>query len=228
MRPVASLGITRQAAVLLAVLAIAFGVSGCKKSEPQQTAAPVVGAPAAPGATPAPPVPTPPAVPEPAMPNPEPAPTTAAGPVPPTATVGVSKAPATTRSKGLPVLRAVRSATQPGFDRLVFEFDRAGLPAWQVEYVERPVVDCGSGEPVRVAGNAWLQVRFTGAQSRTEDGKATGGPRRRKLVHTVTRELVRTCNFEGEVTFVVGVARANPYTPRVMTEPSRFVIDIAH
>jgi hypothetical protein len=94
--------------------------------------------------------------------------------------------------------------------------------------VERPVLDCGSGEPVRVDGAAWLQVHFTGAQGRADRGKGGSAARRRKLTQAIARELVRTCDFEGEVTWVIGLARANPYTPRVMAEPSRLVIDVAH
>jgi hypothetical protein len=116
----------------------------------------------------------------------------------------------------------------PGSDRLVFEFDSVGLPAWRVEYVDRPVRDCGTGDAVAVAGDAWLEIRFSGAQAHTQDGAATSGPRRRAVAQPILRELVRVCDFEGEVTWVAGVARANPYTPRGLAGPSRLVIDIAH
>lgn len=125
-------------------------------------------------------------------------------------------------------MRAVRIGKQPGADRLVFEFDTPGLPEWKVEYVDRPVRDCGSGDTVPVAGDAWLQIRFSGAQAHTEQGASTSGPRRRPLAQTIARELVRTCDFEGEVTWVVGVAKPNPYTARALASPSRLVIDIAH
>jgi hypothetical protein len=73
-----------------------------------------------------------------------------------------------------------------------------------------------------------LQIRFTGALAHSEQGRSTSGPRRRKLSQTIARELVRTCDFEGEVTWVIGLARPNPYTPRIMSAPSRLVIDVAH
>lgn len=125
-------------------------------------------------------------------------------------------------------MRKVRSGRHPGVDRLVFEFDSAGLPAWHVEYVDRPVRDCGSGEAVPVAGDAWLQIRFTGAQAHTDIGEATSGPRRQVLAQKNARELVRTCDFEGEVTWVLGVAHPTPYKTIVLTKPSRLVLDIAH
>lgn len=215
--------------VLLTMLALSVGISGCKRTEPTNPAAPAGEAPGQTGtqATQPPaagPAPTPvPAVP--AVEQPAPANVAASTPA---ATTGPSKGNATNRSKQAPVLRAVRSAKQAGFDRLVFEFDTVGLPAWNVEYVDKPVLDCGSGEPVKVAGDAWLQVRFSGAHAHTEKGKPTSGPRRRPLAQTIARELVRTCAFEGELIWVIGVSRPNPYTPRTMSEPSRLVIDIAH
>ncbi|PWF48499.1 hypothetical protein C7C56_011745 [Massilia glaciei] len=145
-------------------------------------------------------------------------------------TIGAASATATaTAAPGRqPIVRAVRSGRQAGADRLVFEFDTPGLPAWHAEYVDKPVRDCGSGDPVPVAGDGWLQIRFTGAQAHTEQGESTSGPRRRALALPVARELVRTCDFEGEVIWVIGVASPNPYTPLVLAQPSRLVIDIAH
>ena len=81
---------------------------------------------------------------------------------------------------------------------------------------------------VPVAGDAWLQIRFIGAQAHTEAGEPTSGPRRRVVDQPVMRELVRTCDFEGQVTWVLGVASPNAYTPRVLAAPSRLVIDISH
>ena len=206
--------------VVLSMLSLSVGISACKRTEPAKPPAPPTEAPAQANQPAAPPA----AVPAPAEPAMAPAPASAAvGSAAPT--TGHSKGKASSHSQRAPVLRAVRSATQAGFDRLAFEFDTVGLPAWDVAYVDKPVLDCGSGEPVKVAGEAFLQVRFTGAQANAGKG---GVPRRRALAQPNARELVRTCSFEGEVTWVVGLARANAYTPRIMTEPSRLVIDIAH
>jgi hypothetical protein len=224
------IGINLKSAVLLTMLGLTLGISGCKRTEPPATTAPATEAPAEASKPATQPLPAPAPVPEPApaLPTSEPAAPASPAVAGPGATTGPSKGKATNTSRQPPVLRAVRSAKQAGFDRLVFEFDTVGLPAWDVEYVDKPVLNCGSGEPVKVAGDAWLQIRFTGAQAHTEHGKSTSGPRRRPLAQTIARELVRICDFEGEVTWVVGVSRPNPYTPRIMTAPSRLVIDIAH
>lgn len=44
----------------------------------------------------------------------------------------------------------------------------------------------------------------------------------------VLRELVRSCDFEGQVAWVVGVAQPNAYIANIMTTLSRLVIDFAH
>ena len=54
----------------------------------------------------------------------------------------VSVAPA---KQGL--LSAVRAARQDGFDRVVFEFE-AAVPGYSVRYVDRPITEDGSGNPV--------------------------------------------------------------------------------
>lgn len=208
--------------LLVAALSV---LAGCKRDDSAATPPTVQPAPPV-AVTTAPPAP----VAEPA-PAPAPAPETpaAAGArAQPAATVVASSAAATSRADKPPVLRAVRSARQPGADRVTFEFDTQGLPAWHAEYVDRPVRDCGSGDAVPVAGDAWLQIRFTGAQAHSQQGQPTSGPRRRTLAGANARELVRICDFEGEVTWVVGVARPSGYKTMTLSAPSRLVIDIAN
>jgi hypothetical protein len=74
-------------------------------------------------------------------------------------------------------LRAVRTARNAGWDRVVFEFDGADVPGYHVEYVDRPVRKCGSGDETQVAGQGWLEVRITPARAHDEAGQvrtATG------------------------------------------------------
>ena len=132
------------------------------------------------------------------------------------------------RAQDAPVLVAVREAEHEGFDRLVFEFDSDGLPQWRVDWVEIPITQCGSGQVTPVSGTAWLQVRFSGAAAHTPEGKPTSGPRQRRLRHQVLRDLARTCDFEGEVTWVAGLAGKHPFRVDTLPAPPRLVIDIAH
>ena len=171
------------------------------------------------------PVSAPPASPvDPPTAGPEEAPPDAAPPP----TTGDSRADATHTLADVPVLRALRIGGQPVADRIVFEFDGDGLPAWSIGYVDRPVYECGSGDVVRLPGDAWLQVRFTGAQAHTEAGEGTTGPKLRTLDMTNLVALARLCDFEGEVTWVAAVRRPEGYTPRVLGAPARLAVDIAH
>lgn len=216
--------IAAQYALLTAVLGLG-ALAGCSKQQPANVTTPAPqDTPGVQSTAPAPAVDAPAAPPMAAqLPPPGSSAATVAAPSPRPAS-----GPAIGRSIQQPILRAVRIGVQPHAERVVFEFNDTKLPAWQVEYVDRPVRDCGSGDAVPVAGEAWLQVRFTGAQAHTEKGASSGGPRRRALAQPIARELVRTCDFEGEVTWVVGLARPNGYTAKSMTSPYRLVIDIAH
>lgn len=143
-------------------------------------------------------------------------------------TTATSGADVASTGPEIPVLRGVRVAGHEGFDRIVFEFDSDGLPQWHVSYIDPPVIQCGSGHGMAVAGNAWLQVRFHGANAHTAVGEPTSGPARRTVELPSVREVVRTCDFEAEVTWVAGVAGEQPYRPRVLEAPARLVVDIAH
>ncbi len=122
------------------------------------------------------------------------------------------------------VLGAVRTGRHEGYDRVVFELDR--IPGWEVEYVDRPVTACGSGEAVPVAGDAWLEVRMTSAAAHTEAGAPTVKDRDRKLDLGVARQLVGTCDFEGHVTWVLGVSNPGRFRAFELADPPRLVVDV--
>lgn len=124
------------------------------------------------------------------------------------------------------LLRAVRTASREGFERVVFEFAGARVPGYRVEYVDRPVRQCGSGEPVPVAGDAWLRVRLAPANAHTEAGEATVQDRARRLDYPNLKELKILCDFEAEVEWVLGLASPARYRVLELTSPARLVIDV--
>jgi hypothetical protein len=124
-------------------------------------------------------------------------------------------------------LRSVRAARNEGFDRVVFEFDGAQVPGYQLEYVDKPIVKCGSGNETEVAGQGWLQVTLTPTQAH-EGGQVTIAERERKAALPVIQELEQTCDFEGEVTWVLGNAKPNKYRVMELREPTRLVVDVQH
>lgn len=128
------------------------------------------------------------------------------------------------------ILTEVRSAAHDPFDRVVFEFRGAQVPGYRIEYVDRPVRQCGSGEAVEVAGDGWLQVRFEPARAHAGDTAvvATITERNRELDLPNLRQLVLTCDFEAQVEWVLGLGSPNPYRIIELTDPPRLVVDVRH
>ena len=130
------------------------------------------------------------------------------------------------RSPG--VLKEVRTAAHPNFDRVVFEFDGESVPGYKLEYVDKPVRKCGSGDAATVAGDAWLNVTFTPAQAHTDAGQATVEDRERHPNLKTLKELESICDFEGEVAWVFGLSAPNRYRVIELASPARLVVDIKH
>ena len=124
-------------------------------------------------------------------------------------------------------LRSVREGKNEGFDRVVFEFAGTQVPGYQVEYVDKPVVQCGSGNPIPSRARAGSEVRLTPAQAH-EGGKVTVAERERKPALPVIQELKLTCDFEGEVTWVLGNTGPSKYRVMELREPTRLVVDVQH
>jgi hypothetical protein len=134
----------------------------------------------------------------------------------------------TAARQGVALLQAVRTGRHAGFDRVVFAFDAGALPGYHLEYVDRPVRNCGEGRVVPIEGDAWLQVRLTPANAHTEEGRPTVAPRERRPALPVLREPELTCDFEADVTWVLGLAAPNPYRVLELRYPPRLVVDVRH
>lgn len=131
------------------------------------------------------------------------------------------------RSVPRPVtLRDVRVGVNQGFDRVVLEFLGSGVPGYRVEYVDKPVHACGSGDPVPVAGDAWLAITLRGTQAHNDQGQATVQQGERRLQMPIIKELEFICDFEGVVELVLGVSRPNRYRITELQNPTRLIIDI--
>lgn len=143
-------------------------------------------------------------------------------------TVGVQDLPG---AGGPALVRSVRLAAhrdgRPPHDRAVFETE-GGTPGVHVEYVDRPVRACGSGEALYPEGDGYLEVRLDGARAHTEAGEPTVPHDRQSRDLPVVRETVPTCDFEGTVTWVLGVASPEPYRVFRLQNPARVVVDVRH
>ncbi len=125
-------------------------------------------------------------------------------------------------------LREVRSARHEAYDRVVFEFAGNEMPTYYIEYIDKPVRACGSGDVVPLAGDGWLEVRFSDARAHTPEGQPTITDRTRSPNLPIVKDLRITCDFEAEVTWVAGVASPNRYRVLELKAPTRLVVDIKH
>lgn len=127
------------------------------------------------------------------------------------------------------LLEDVRSAAHPCVDRVTFEFRAAGQPGYQVGYEPGPIVQDGSGDPVAVEGNAFLMVRLapaSGFDSGTSSPSYEGPARVEPTGANFITEVVRTGDFEGTLTWVVGVDEQRPFSVFRLQDTSRIYIDI--
>lgn len=106
----------------------------------------------------------------------------------------------------LPLLVQVRVGDHPdqGFTRITFAF-RGGPPSYQLAYLPRVLAD-GTGDPVPLPGNAFLQIQFDPAQAHDEQGRpsVTSSPEPR-LGYPTLRGYGLAGDFEGHVTFGLGI-----------------------
>jgi hypothetical protein len=113
-----------------------------------------------------------------------------------------------------------------GVDRVTFAF-KADVPGVKVEYVEHPTED-GSGAPVQVAGAATLQVRFAPASGADLTGETPvttyPGPARIPGNGGSVQEVVRAGDFEGVLSWVIGLDARTPF--RVTVDGTAVVVEV--
>lgn len=125
-------------------------------------------------------------------------------------------------------LTAVRTGRHDGYDRVVFQFS-GGLPAVTAERVATVYAD-PKGTPLWLAGESRLHVVFRGASGicpqpahRTWTGPAVLRPGYPQLL------MVRAAgDFEGYLSFGIGLAARGGYHVSSLTGPDRVVIDVSH
>ena len=126
-----------------------------------------------------------------------------------------------------PMLTAVRAAVHEKADRIVFEFD-APLPGYKLEYIDRPVRQCGSGDMVELPGDAWLSIRFFPANAHTEEGRPTVANRDQSFTDRNLKQLKLICDFEAVVEWVAAVGSPLQYKVLELKAPDRLVIDVGN
>jgi hypothetical protein len=131
-----------------------------------------------------------------------------------------------------PLLQDVRAASHEGYDRIVFEFEGAGVPGYVVEYTPDAVA-CGSGvdRAAELGGGmvpaAILRIQMQPANAHTEEGQPTA-PLTIEPNLSALRAGLLTCDFEADVTFHLALTAEQPFAVSVLNDPPRLVVDIAN
>ncbi len=125
------------------------------------------------------------------------------------------------------VVAEIRMGDFQGRDRVVFELDGAGTPSYSVDYVDAPAQQ-GSGFPVEVPGDSFLQVMIAGQVLPTEtdmtevpvgviSGDAAAG----------VAGVAFAGQFEGMAQAVIGLDGTNrDFSAFLLQNPTRLVVDI--
>ena len=139
--------------------------------------------------------------------------------------VAAVEAAAPAQAQTTTTLVGIRTAHHPGYDRMVFDFS-GRLPAYRsVRWVDALYYD-GSGQRAVVQGNAYLRVVLRYAVGHNDAGRVTYGPTTRGFALPGYVQLRTLGDFEGVLTFGIGVSRRTYARVFTLTSPSRLVIDL--
>ncbi|MBA3735722.1 MAG: hypothetical protein H0W90_11100 [Actinobacteria bacterium] len=129
------------------------------------------------------------------------------------------------------LLERIAVGRHEGYDRVVFQF-KNGLPGYRVEYVEPPLTEDGSGDPVTVKGNAVVVARMepaSGFDLNTGEGVMVyKGPKRIDATSagaSAIQELVRTGDFEAVLSWAIGLSDKVDFRVTTATSPARLIVD---
>jgi hypothetical protein len=122
-----------------------------------------------------------------------------------------------------PELRSVQADERDGYDRVVFTFE-GSMPGYRVRYV--PQVTGAGGRRLPLRGSAFLEVAFEPARARGPDGTpsfpaATITPSSPEL-----RQVRFAGDFEGRVSFGLGVAGRGGFRVSELRNPTRVAVDV--
>ena len=140
--------------------------------------------------------------------------------------------PFTTEPKSSPAtglqaeLTSIAVACHPGFDRFVIR-GRLATPGYSVRYVRRIIAD-GSGEVVPILGRKRIRATIRRARAHTEQTGAPTLPRVLTPRCPNLRQVKLAGDFEGVVSFGLGLRRKTGFRVFRLTAPTRIVIDVRH
>jgi hypothetical protein len=133
------------------------------------------------------------------------------------------------------LLTDVRLGVHGCLERVTFEFkpkpgEAAGPVGWKAAYEPGPITEDASGRKIPVKGAAYLVVHMTamGADLSKENAPATyTGPTSLEAAGaTRIQQVRRTGDFEGVLTWVIGLDKKRPFHVTTQDGPARVVVDV--
>ena len=167
------------------------------------------------------------------------APATTAQPAGPTTTTSAAAAPAwptATRhgpgSRQPPdgpsaKLAAVRAARHQGYDRVVFQFEGAKVPAYRIGYVREITLGETDDQFLTLQGDALIQATFQGTASDDHRPGTQTMPDKLTPALPQVRQLGLAEDWEGVVRIGVGLDHRAGFRVLELTGPVRVVVDVA-
>ncbi len=122
-----------------------------------------------------------------------------------------------------PELVSVRAVEHKGYDRVVFTF-RGAPPGYRVGYAPR-VADQG-GRALALRGRAFLAVTFEPARAHDPGGAATVSTVTLTPASPVLRQVRFAGDFEGRVSFGLGLAGRDGFRVSELRDPTRVAVDV--
>lgn len=122
-----------------------------------------------------------------------------------------------------PELRSVQADERDGYDRVVFTFE-GSMPGYRVRYV--PQVTGAGGRRMPLRGTAFLEVAFEPARARDPDGTPTFPAATITPSSPELRQVRFAGDFEGQVSFGLGVAGRGGFRVSELRNPTRVAVDV--
>jgi hypothetical protein len=127
------------------------------------------------------------------------------------------------RARPAPELVSVRTVEHKGYDRVLFTF-RGAAPGYAVRYV--PEVADRAGRRLPLRGRAFLAVSFEPARAHDPGGAPTVSTATLTPGSPVLRQVRFAGDFEGRVSFGLGLAERDGFRVSELRDPTRVAVDV--
>jgi hypothetical protein len=124
-------------------------------------------------------------------------------------------------------LAAVRAAGHPGYDRVVFQFEGAKVPAYRIGYVREIPLGETDDQFLTLRGDAFIQVTVQGTASDDYRPGTQTMPDKLTPALPQVRQLGLAEDFVGVVRVGIGLDHRAGFRVLELHDPVRVVVDVA-